>query len=208
MAMWRCGLIALVLLVNGNMRVAVSPLVLAETAHAQENGIDLIAFWKIIEDARSGASDDEDFLSRIKSRLQMLKPAELQGFERHLGNLHAESHSWRLWGAAYLMNGGCSDDCFDYFRAWLMSQGRKTFEDALKDPDTLAHVGGSKIRTRELEQFMYLAQEAYEEKTGQEMPDSVYQGVTRPELGERWDFDDDTEMKKRYPELFAKYRRR
>jgi hypothetical protein len=29
------------------------------------------------------------------------------------------------WGAAYLANGGCSDDGFDYFRGWLIGQGRK-----------------------------------------------------------------------------------
>jgi hypothetical protein len=36
------------------------------------------------------------------------------------------------------MNGGCSDDGFEYFRAWLLAQGRDTFEKALEDPDTLA----------------------------------------------------------------------
>lgn len=55
----------------------------------------------------------------------------------------------------------------------------------------------------ELEEFMYLARQAYKRKTSEQMPDSVFQGTTRPELGEGWDFDDDTEMKKRYPKLFA-----
>jgi hypothetical protein len=33
-----------------------------------------------------------------------------------------------MWVAAYLMNGGCSDDGFDYFRGWLIAQGRTTLE--------------------------------------------------------------------------------
>ena len=173
---------------------------------ASGNSMDLDAFWRIVEDARSGASDDEDFLRRIGSRLHMLKPEELLEFESRRSKLDADSYSWRLWGAAYLMNGGCSDDCFDYFRAWLISQGRRTFEKALKDPDTLADVGGPTSRARELEEFMSLAQEAYEKKTGREMPDTVFQRADRLEPSERWNFDDVTEMKKRYPKLFAKYR--
>ena len=55
--------------------------------------------------------------------------------------LGAEAHDWNLWGAAYLMKGGCSDDAFDYFRGWLVAQGRRTWERALRDPDTLAELG-------------------------------------------------------------------
>jgi Protein of unknown function (DUF4240) len=38
------------------------------------------------------------------------------------------------------MNGSASDDGFDYFRGWLISQGRKIFEAALENPDSLADV--------------------------------------------------------------------
>ena len=34
---------------------------------------------------------------------------------------------------AYLAQGGCSDDAFEEFRAWLILQGRGLFESALKD---------------------------------------------------------------------------
>ena len=164
--------------------------------------MDRSAFWKIIGDARSDARDDEAFLSRIDSRLRTLTPKELLEFEGHFNKIRSESYAWCLWGAAYLMNGGCSDDGFEYFRAWLMAQGRQTFEQALDDPDTLAMLVNPE---GELEEFMYLARQAYEAKTGEEMPDTVFQGATRPELGEGWDFDDNIEMQKRYPKLFAKY---
>lgn len=164
--------------------------------------MDTSAFWEIVNGARSDAVDDEDFLSRINSRLKTLKPDELLAFESRFNKVHGESYSWSLWGAAYLMNGGCSDDGFDYFRAWLVAQGRPIFEKALEEPDRLAALANPE---GELEAFMYLAREAYEAKTGEEMPDSVFQGVIRPELGEGWDFDDNTEMKRRYPKLFAKY---
>ncbi|MFL6076856.1 MAG: DUF4240 domain-containing protein [Mycobacteriales bacterium] len=36
----------------------------------------------------------------------------------------AESYQGDLWGAAYLINGGASDDGFDYFRGWLIARTR------------------------------------------------------------------------------------
>ena len=49
-----------------------------------------------------------------------------------------ESYRWDLWSAAYLANGGCSGDGFDYFRGWLIGQGRTAYETVLADPDALA----------------------------------------------------------------------
>lgn len=182
-----------------------------------EIGMDLGSFWKIIQETRAGARDDEHFLRRIIPRLKKMSPDELMKFEALRNKLDAEAYSWALWGAAYLMTGGgCLDDCFNYFRAWLMSQGRKTFENALKDadtladlnnPDTLADPNRLRVRVREFEEFMLAASEIYETKTDDEMPKSVYEGVALPQLGERWDFDDSGEMKKRYPKLFAKYQK-
>ncbi|WP_342210876.1 LysR family transcriptional regulator [Streptomyces sp. DH-12] len=43
-----------------------------------------------------------------------------------------------LWAAAYVINGGCSDDGFDYFRGWLIAQGREVFERAVARPGALA----------------------------------------------------------------------
>lgn len=50
----------------------------------------------------------------------------------------AISHRNQLWAAGYLINDGCSDDGFEYFRAWLIAQGREVFERVVADPDALA----------------------------------------------------------------------
>ena len=55
-----------------------------------------------------------------------------------LSGLMADSYRTPLWAAAYVINGGCSDDGFDYFRGWLIVQGRQVFERAVADPDALA----------------------------------------------------------------------
>ena len=43
-----------------------------------------------------------------------------------------QAYSWPLWGAAYVINGGCSDDTFTDFRAALISRGRQAFEAQLR----------------------------------------------------------------------------
>jgi hypothetical protein len=165
--------------------------------------MDRDAFWRIIDNSRCGSDLDRQ-IEKLNERLTALSAEELIEFERHLTTLSCESYSWDLWGAAYLINGGCSDDGFEYFRSWLIAQGRSTFESAVVDPDSLADLpdlGGDV----ELEELSYVAQRAYEDKTGKPLPDEVYQGVQRRELGEDWDFDDPGEMARRYPKLFAKF---
>ena len=50
------------------------------------------------------------------------------------------SYNEELWGAAVLINAGCSEDSFIDFRGWLMLQGKEVFYRALEDPDSLSEV--------------------------------------------------------------------
>ena len=162
--------------------------------------LDDARFWSLIDAARSGAGDDHVFLARMTAVLGKLAPEELIEYERVFDHLHDSSYTWRLWGAAYLIGGGCSDDGFEYFRAWLIAQGRRVFERALANPDSLAEVAPSN-EAAESEDFWYLARQVYAQKTGHEMPRA--QG-SRPALGEGWNFDDPVQMKRRYPKLWKK----
>ncbi len=114
-----------------------------------------------------------------------------------------QGYGWPLWGAAYLLNGGCGDDGFDDFRGWLVTRGRAVFEAALADPDSLADV----VTTDELyevacEDVLGAAWEAHQQLTGRNLPAGSAR-APRPELGEGWDFDDDAEMRRRYPRISA-----
>jgi hypothetical protein len=42
-----------------------------------------------------------------------------------------------ICGAAYIIDGGCSDDGFEYFRCWLISRGKETFIKLKANPDSL-----------------------------------------------------------------------
>jgi uncharacterized protein DUF4240 len=219
----RSRLMALALLMGGNILALATVPVTASKALAQgarpveskdvaarkQHRMDLNAFWRVIGQVRSASRDDQDFLRRMGARVNTLKRDELVEFQRHLMTTLARSYSWELWGAAWLINGGCADDCFDYFRAWLISRGQQTFEKALGDPDALASLAPPKRGVvRAFEAFSRMPGDTYEMKTGEEILDTAYDEGALPKLDRRWDFADNTEMAKRYPKLFAKYGRR
>lgn len=157
-------------------------------------------FWKLIESTKD-AEDVFEQVEEIQSVLESKSPEEILSFEEHLSAIMADSYRNELWGAAYLINGGCSDDGFDYFRGWLILQGQNVFETAVKKGDSLADLDQLEDEV-ECEDILYVANSAYESVTGEEIP-AV--SIELNELGDDWDFDDDAEMKSRYPKLFAMF---
>ncbi|KOV32481.1 hypothetical protein ADK60_13605 [Streptomyces sp. XY431] len=105
--------------------------------------MDTQQFWKLIEEARSQvpAPANGDAVVERATALLALRPAEeIVAAQQILRGLMADSYRAPLWGAAYVINGGCSDDGFDYFRGWLITQGRGTFDRAITDPDALTEL--------------------------------------------------------------------
>ena len=118
-------------------------------------------FWTLIESSISG--DTGEFSApKLENALRGRSLAEIVAFDRLLSKHLADSYSLRLWGAAYLINGGCSDDGFEYFRAWLITRGREVFHAALRDPDGLAAL---KVEHAECEDILQSAARAYQMKT-------------------------------------------
>jgi hypothetical protein len=159
-------------------------------------------FWDIVEDGRAYADLDQR-LALIRSRLEKLLPKGVINFERMFNQKLADAYTWDLWGAAYFINGGCSDDGFYYFRAWLVSQGKATYQEAIQNPDSLALVVGFDQDDYEFEALWYLPAEVYEALTGESIPPSHFSWPQEP-LGTRWDFDDDALLSAKLPRLVAK----
>jgi hypothetical protein len=178
--------------------------------------VDTEDVWRLVARARDGVADPDDVEAvarRAASLLAQRDPAEILAFERPLWQLMARSYRADLWAAAYLIRGGCSDDGFDYFRGWLIAQGRDTFEAALDSPDGLAglraivaaaEVGDDAL---ECEDMVSVVWSAYRSATGREMPDSSLAVIQLPELDPEWDFDfdDESEMSRRLPRLASLY---
>jgi hypothetical protein len=163
-------------------------------------------FWKIIEDAYR--PEPVDHFESLMGRLRELKWFEVVEFQARFDEAIAAANLILLWGAAHLINGGCSDDGFRDFRVWLVGRGRHAYEAALKNPDTLADIlDGDPVDGFGLDAA---ALRVYEEKTG---ISDFYERLDReekdspppPPEGEDFDFDDPEELKKRYPRLCHLY---
>ncbi|MEU3772196.1 DUF4240 domain-containing protein [Streptomyces sp. NPDC032472] len=170
--------------------------------------MDKQTFWKLIESARADAEPDR--VAEHAARLLALRPAaEIAAAQQVLWDLLAESYRSPLWAAAYVINGGCSDDGFDYFRGWLLTQGEEAFTRALADPDSLAdHPAVREAAAEGLElwdeEALSIAWTAYTEATGRELPADSFT-ISYPPLDPAWsfDFDDTTETATRLPRLTA-----
>lgn len=157
-------------------------------------------FWSIIRAAKAGAGSDinarPDSLKRALFSLDLLT---IQSFQEQYDSLIFRANRWDLWGAAYLMNGGCSDDGFLYFRAWLISEGREIFEAALFNPDSLARL--QRQEQFDLESFGYVALEVFAAKGGGELARDFSNELTMPS-GKEWS---EKELPALFPQLAVKY---
>ncbi|HEX4611245.1 MAG TPA: DUF4240 domain-containing protein [Urbifossiella sp.] len=97
-------------------------------------------FWDHVRAARPRRYDPDAHAEALAGRLAKLPEGEILDFVHHWAAASARAYRRDLWAAAYLINAGCSDDGFQYFRWWLVLQGRETFDAALVDPDTLADI--------------------------------------------------------------------
>ncbi|MGA5275731.1 DUF4240 domain-containing protein [Streptomyces cellulosae] len=171
-------------------------------------------FWQFVDVARDQAPDppDPEDVARRATALLATHPAEeIVAVQQVLWDLMADSYVNPLWAAAYLINGGCSDDGFDYFRGWLIAQGREVFERAVADPDTLADLPGVRAAAAaghdlECEGVLGIVWNAHTRATGRHLPDGAFT-IRYPELDAAWNaaFDDQAEMTRRLPRLAALY---
>jgi hypothetical protein len=98
-------------------------------------------FWKIIDRVHASSPNNMDAkCEALRTELRKLNESDLRSFIEHFDDADARAYEWKLWGAAYLINGGCSDDTFSDFRATLISMGRIFYERVLADPDSLADI--------------------------------------------------------------------
>ncbi len=170
-------------------------------------------FWDHIQ--KSKRKDPDAHAERLEQRLTKLPPDEILDFNHWWELMMGEAYNWNLWGAAYLINGGCSDDGFEYFCRWLVLRGRDVFQTAVTAPDTLADVVDPDDVA--VECGCSPAQSAWFTATKTEQDDTGYEAYSaaerarhpnsprHPELGASWDFDNDAEMRKRLPRLSALY---
>jgi Protein of unknown function (DUF4240) len=175
-------------------------------------------FWKLIESTKR--ADPEEHAKQLVTTLTKLELNEIIAFGKLWDVFHTEACTANLCGAAEVIFGkwaetgdwlGCSDDGFFDFRSWLILKGEKPYLAALLDPDSLVNIelGSEEFPASEC----YPAEMAYYGATGDFIPDEIREEMKKNQYatwgrlkGEDWVFvDDDTELARRYPKLYAKY---
>ncbi|MCE7003467.1 DUF4240 domain-containing protein [Kibdelosporangium philippinense] len=176
--------------------------------------MDTTQFWQLIANARDQAGPDADhdeIAATASDLLAARPPADIVAAEQVFWDLMSKSYGSPLWAAAYMINGGCSDDGFDYFRGWLILQGQDAFDRAVADPDSLADLPVVREAAEhgmelEGEGALSIASSAYQQAAGEEISSDYT--INYSDTDDSWDFDfDDTEeLKRRLPKLAELYR--
>jgi hypothetical protein len=158
-------------------------------------------FWQIIDESRGrSAASKRDQPTELQAVLEERTPSEIIAFDEMFARLIELAFRWDLWGAAYVIQGGCGDDGFTDFCAGLIGLGRSVFEAALADPESLALLSGKGVVFSQ-ERLLGAARKAYRIRDGREMPPRPTNAPTSP-VGRRWDEDELPEL---YPRLHAAY---
>ncbi|GAB2740671.1 DUF4240 domain-containing protein [Streptomyces bullii] len=174
-----------------------------------ERVMDETEFWQLVDDAREAADGDpEEQADLLVERLTRLDPESVLDFARHFEARYNRAYTWDLWGAAWVLLDGASDDAFDFFRCWLIGQGREVFEGALHDPDALADLldDFDEEIDGDGEDLGYAADEAYEQLTGTVAPDLDIAPPPPEPKGTPIDLENERLLAERYPRLWERFR--
>jgi hypothetical protein len=163
------------------------------------------AFWRLIERTRADAGDDTERQSELlEERLSELPPQQIVRFQEIRRRMDQRAYTWGIWGAALVIEDGCSDDCFRDFRAYLISLGPRAFAAALRNPDSLAPIVKD-AEQGDWENADDVAPDAYQTATGDDLPADSSDLSGRPR-GEAWDDASQETLVHRYPALAARFR--
>jgi hypothetical protein len=160
-------------------------------------------FWKIIKATKDKSGDDfEEQQEELAEELRKLTPNDIILFGNRFRYFRGQANTWELWGAIYIIHGGCSDDSFNDFREWVIGQGKGFYYKTIKDPESLVEVDTEKIDEIEWEGLGYVPSTVFEEMTGQQMPYEFKENIEV--TGMEWAEESD-DLKKMFPKLYAKY---
>ena len=73
-------------------------------------------------------------------RLSTKTTVDIIRWHQYLEGYSLIAHKNKLSIAASIMSGDNSDDGFDYFKGWLIAQGKTVYQNALTNPDSLADI--------------------------------------------------------------------
>ena len=161
-------------------------------------------FWELIENAKQSSGGDPNKQAELLvEALTELSESEILAYQTIFDNLKDEAYTAELWEMAYILGGGCSDDGFMDFRAWLIGQGKNIFKATLDNPESIVDIVDVGQETKS-EALLYVAQEAYELNTGKDSDTMPKRVNPSPRLKGKFSPNENSVLK-RFPHAAAKF---
>ena len=174
--------------------------------------LDESIFWKIVDDSVIKTGDQEEQEEFLIKEISKLSLKEIVGFRLYTDKLLYDTYNSKMWCAGYIMNGGCSDDGFEYFRNWVISRGKEVFFLAKENPDSLiSQIEFGEEGIFEFESFWYVALEAFNRRTGKDLYDFIDEDKFSTKEGNYpsfefdWEEDRPETLQKLCPQLFEHF---
>lgn len=167
-------------------------------------------YWSIIASSLKNTEDQDAQEQYLIKEISKLTPKQMIGFRLRTDKLLYDTYNSEMWCAGYIMNGGCSDDGFEYFRNWVISRGRETYYRAKENPDNLISEVDENAEMYDFESFWYVALEAFKKVTGKDLYDYIDEDNFKTKEGQyppitfTWQEENPESMKKICPHLFAR----
>lgn len=184
------------------------------------------SFWNYVSEAQNNTKNGSEMLNYLTEKLSKETDETIFSFGIIIDELMLESYNEKLWCASYLINGEDSEEFFDFFRLWLISQGKDVYEEILKNPDNLIKYvktpeeDGFASDLYENEDFFFVAIDAFRIKNSLEDFEEAfekylevfdeykeklnYQDEDYPKLKFSWNKKVPNSMKKECPKLFGR----
>lgn len=169
-------------------------------------------YWQIIENSLDTADSLAQQEENLIKELIRLTPEDIIGFKLRTEFLLFQSYQSELWCAATIMNEECSEEGFDFFRLWLISQGKDIFTDAIMNPDLLAKYfdeGFNEDDLYEFESFSTIPDKAFILNYNQEINNFInyndfkYSKENYSEIEKNWDEENATTLQIICPKLYT-----
>lgn len=159
-------------------------------------------FWALIDATRPAEPDPDLHADALTRELVGRGVDATVAFARQFDAAMDALYRWDLWGGGYLLLGGLSDDGFEYLRAWVVGEGRATWERVLAGPETYLMELAAEVTAQggelfeeladrcfaEAESLLYAAGTAHEQLTGSWTPPNPDRVLGEP-AGDAWDED-------------------
>tara|TARA_R110002153_G_scaffold49209_3_gene138852 strand:+ start:911 stop:1591 length:681 start_codon:yes stop_codon:yes gene_type:complete len=171
--------------------------------------LDETIFWNIVDSSVKNTKNQEAQELFLVNEIEKLTPKQMIGFRLRTDKLLYDTYNSEMWCAGYIMNGGCSDDGFEYFRNWIISRGKEVYYKAKENPDSLISEFVAGEDYYDFEGFWYVALTAFENKTGKELYDYIADDFKTnegnyPNFEFTWKEEKPETMKAICPKLFEK----